>query len=316
LSETNHTSSVISTVALPEGVEGEIRSRFRFSNLSLRSLGPARFLALLGEPDALIVAPGDRIDADLIDGLPSSLRVIASYSVGLDHVDFGAAERRGIVVANTPGVLTDATADVAVMLILMTVRCAPRAMAELRDGKWAGWSPDHIFGRDLAGLTLGIAGPGAIGLATAQRAKAFGMTVAYWGRRRAEAFDAMAARYLPDWDEFAASVDVLSLHVPSTEATRNLVDARTISRLRGGAVLINTARGDLIDDDAVLAALASGKLAGVGLDVIRGEPAIDPRWLSAPNCVLLPHIGSATIETREAMGRIVIANIDRHLIGT
>jgi lactate dehydrogenase-like 2-hydroxyacid dehydrogenase len=307
--------AVVSTVALPQSVAAGIASRFRLTNLPLRTLGTDQFLGLLGEPEALIVAPGDRIDASLIEALPPSLRVIASYSVGLDHVDAEAAARRGIVVVNTPGVLTDATADIAMMLILMTVRCAPRAMGELRDGKWVGWSPDHIFGRDLAGLTLGIAGPGAIGLATAQRAKAFGMTVAYWGRRRAEAFDAMAARYLPDWDEFAASVDVLSLHVPSTEATRNLVGARTIGRMRSGAVLINTARGDLIDDDAVLGALARGKLAGVGLDVLRGEPAIDPRWLSAPNCVLLPHIGSATIETREAMGRMVIAHLDRHLIG-
>lgn len=316
MSETNHMLSVVSTVALPEGIESEIRARFRFANLSLRALGPAQFLALLGKPDALIVAPGDRIDADFIAALPPSLRVIASYSVGLDHVDLRAAERQGVAVTNTPGVLTDATADIAMMLILMTVRCAHRAIGELRNGQWIGWSPDHIFGRDLAGLTLGIAGPGAIGLATATRARAFGMEIAYWGRRKVEAFGSISARYMPDWCEFLASIDVLSLHVPSTDATRNLVNAEAIGRMRNDAVLINTARGDLIDDDAVLAALSDGKLAGVGLDVIRGEPNIDPRWLSAPNCVLLPHIGSATIQTRTAMGWMVIAHLERHLSRT
>ncbi len=304
---------IVATTGLPPNVEAQLRDRFALEVLVLREIGSEAFLAWLGEPDALVVAPGDVIDAALIAALPASVKMIASYSTGIDHIDIAAADARGIAIARTPGVLTDATADIAMLLILMTVRGAAAGQRLIAQREWQGWRPDQIFGHDLAGRVLGIVGPGAIGLATARRAQAFGMEIIYWGRSAREPFDAIGARAVLDWEAFLGVADVVSLHVPSTAQTRNLIDAAAIGRMRRGACLINTARGDLIDDNAVLAALSEGRLGGVGLDVIRGEPDIDPRWYTAPNCVLLPHIGSATHESRAAMGDCVIKALTAHL---
>lgn len=311
----NRRARVILTTELPASVATEIRTDFEVRDLPLRQLGAAAFLTALGAPDAIVVAPGDPIDADLIAALPASVKLLASYSTGLDHVDVPAAAARGIEVSSTPDVLTDATADVALMLILTALRGAGPARDLLHAGQWRGWAPAQIFGRDLKGRVLGIIGPGRIGQATAQRARAFGMRLRYWSaRRRSEPLDALGAAAVPDFRSFLSGCDVLSLHCPLTAETRNLIDANAIAALPPGAVLINTARGDLVDDDAVIAALASGQLGAAGFDVFRGEPDLDPRYLTAPNTFLLPHIGSSTAETRQAMGRVVLAHLRRVLL--
>jgi lactate dehydrogenase-like 2-hydroxyacid dehydrogenase len=304
--------------ALPEPVRVLLEAPFRLHAAPLRDRSPDAFAENLatapGPVRALVVAPGDPVDDARIAALPPSVRGIASYSTGLDHVDLSAAAARGLLVTNTPDVLTDATADVALLLILAAVRGAGRAAAVLREGAWDGWAPDQIWGHDLRGRTLGVVGPGRIGVATARRAVALGLAVRYWSaRRRSPELDALGATAQADWLRFLGGTDVLTLHCPSTPGTRRLIDARALAALPRGAVLVNTARGDLLDEDAVLAALASGHLAAVGLDVYANEPALDPRWRSAPGAVLLPHIGSATHETRLAMGRAVLDGLHRIL---
>ena len=306
--------SLVVTERLPENVWEAIEARYRASFVRLKELGRERFLDAIGSPDALVVSPGDPVDADLIAALPGSVKVIASYSVGLDHVDVAAARRRGIVVTNTPDVLTDATADIAMLLILGALRGVSAASRLILDGAWTGWQPAQIFGRDLAGKRLGIFGAGRIGLATACRAQAFGMKVRYWsGRARAEAFDRLEIDAVPDMDEFLAGTDVLSLHCPSTAETRGMVDRTLIEKLPPRAVIVNTGRGDLIVDRDVIDALRTGRLGGVGLDVFNGEPDIHPDYRQLPNAFILPHIGSATEETRLAMGRMLLAGLDANL---
>lgn len=300
------TRRIVVTTSLPASVKAQLQERFSLQHISLRDIGSVAFLAEMDDPHAIIVAPGDRIDAGLIDALPTSVKLIATYSTGIDHIDAAAAKARGIAIARTPGVLTEATADIAMLLVLMTIRGVGSAQRLVETRRWQGWRPDQIFGDDVAGSVLGIVGPGAIGLATARRAQVFGMEIVYWGRSNSDALDALGARAMLDWHSFLGAADVVSLHVPSTAATRNLIDTNAIIRMRRGTCLVNTARGDLIDDDAVLAALHDGQLGGVGLDVIRGEPDFDQRWYEARNTIVLPHIGSATRQTRDAMGQSVI----------
>lgn len=307
--------SVVSTTPLPSAVLKRVRADFGWLELPLQDLGIDGFLARMGHPAGLVVRPGDPIDAAFIDRLPESVKVIASYSVGLDHVDVRAARARGIVIGNTPDVLTDATADVAMMLIIGSLRGVPRAARMLREGEWTGWQPSQVFGRDLAGKTLGIFGAGRIGTATAKRARAFKMRLAYWsGHRRSPGMDALEAEAIEDWDAFLGRVDVVSLHAPSTPQTRGLFGPSTLGKLRAGSVLVNTARGDLVDDDAVIAAVEAGHLAAVGLDVYAGEPHFDRRYLTLENAFLLPHMGSASEETRLHMGEEVHACLKRALL--
>ncbi|MCA8900577.1 MAG: D-glycerate dehydrogenase [Hyphomonas sp.] len=308
---------VIVTQDLPADVLQATAARFQVSQISLKALGPEAFLKQIGEPDALIVSPGDPVNAALIAELPESVRVISSYSVGLDHVDLAAAEARGITVTNTPDVLTDATADVALLLILGALRGAAEAFRMISEDRWTGWQPAQVFGRDVTGKRLGIYGAGRIGLATVKRAQAFGMPVHYWsGRSRSADFDAIGAEPVSDMDAFLSRCDVLSLHCPSTPTTRGLVNAALIEKLPPRAVLINTGRGDLVVDGDVIAALKSCRLGAVGLDVFNGEPDIDPRYRTLSNAFVLPHIGSATEETRLAMGKVLLANLHDALSGT
>lgn len=305
---------VIVTGTLPAEVEQALAQRYDVDRVELRSVGIEGFLSAIGAPDGVVVQPGDPVNAELIGRLPQSVRVIASYSVGLDHVDLDAAAARGLPVTNTPDVLTEATADVAMLLILGTLRGASPAAAMLREGRWAGWQPAQVFGSDLTGRTLGIFGAGRIGTATAARAKAFGMRLIYWsGRGASGPLDGLGAESLPDLDAFLGRSEVLSLHAPSNDDTRGFVNAATIEKLPKGAIIINTARGDLLNDSDVIAAARSGRLAGVGLDVFAGEPDLDRGYLDLPNAFLLPHIGSATTETRAAMGQKVIEGLGRHL---
>lgn len=303
---------------LPAAVRGRLAERWRLHPAPLRGRDVEAFrrdlAAAPGPVRALVVAPGDPVDARRIALLPDTVRGIASYSAGLDHVDEDAAAARGLLVTSTRDVLTDATADVALLLILATVRGAGDAAATLRGGRWTGWAPDQIWGHDLRERVLGIVGPGRIGVATARRARALGMSLRYWSaRRRSPELDALEAVGEPNWHRFLEGTQVLSLHCPATRETRSLIDRAAIAALPPGAVLVNTARGDLLDEDAVLEALHAGHLGAVGLDVFRGEPDVDPRWLAAPRTVLLPHVGSATHETRAAMGRSVAEGLARIL---
>ena len=305
-------AEILVTGLLPQSVDQQLKARFAVKNVDLQREGAASLLDALGNARAIVVIPGDPVDATLINALPAHIGLIASYSTGLDHIDVTAAHACGIRVTNTPDVLTDATADVAMLLLLGALRGATTAISLVRSGQWSGWQPAQIFGYDIKGRTLGIFGGGRIGAATAERAVAFGMNLTYHSRRRNEALEALGATFVQQRSEFWPSADVISLHAPSTPETRNIIDATAIARMRKGAFLINTARGDLIDDDVVISALEAGRLGGVGFDVFRNEPDFDARYSDLPNAFLLPHIGSATHETRLAMGAAVIDTLEAH----
>ncbi|WP_324260589.1 D-glycerate dehydrogenase [Altererythrobacter sp. H2] len=259
----------------------------------------------------LVPTVTDRIDAALIQGAGPQLGLIASFGAGTDHIDLAAAHARKIIVTNTPGVFTDDTADIAMEMIIGIPRRVREGVAMVRRGEWTGWTPTALLGRKLAGKVLGIVGMGRIGQAVAHRARAFGLEIAYHNRKRLpEALERMlGARYVESLDLLVAEADILSLHCPATPGTQHLMDARRFGLMKPGACLINTARGDLVDQQAMIAALASGQLSGAGLDVYPDEPNVDPRLLDLPNVMTLPHIGSATREGREASGEKVIANI-------
>ncbi|MEW4447875.1 D-glycerate dehydrogenase [Qipengyuania sp. JC766] len=265
----------------------------------------------LKECHVLVPTVTDRIDAELIAGAGEQLGLIASFGAGTDHIDLAAARKRGIMVTNTPGVFTDDTADLTMAGIIGVPRRIREGVALIRRGEWSGWTPTALLGRKLAGKTLGIVGMGRIGQAVAHRARAFGLEIAYHNRKRVpEAVERMlGARYVADLDDLMAQADILTLHSPASEETRGMIDARRIALMKPGSSLINTARGDLVDQEALIAALESGHLAGAGLDVYPDEPQVDKRLIRHPNVMTLPHIGSATVEGREASGMKVIANI-------
>jgi glyoxylate reductase len=259
----------------------------------------------------LVPTVTDRIDAELIESAGAQLGLIASFGAGTDHIDLAAAARRKIMVTNTPGVFTDDTADIAMEMIIGIPRRVREGVAMVRRGEWTGWTPTALLGRKLAGKVLGIVGMGRIGQAVAHRARAFGLEIAYHNRKPLpEAAERMlGARHVASLDALVAEADILSLHCPATPDTHHLMDARRFALMQPGACLINTARGELVDQEAMIAALASGHLSGAGLDVYPDEPNVDQRLLELPNVMTLPHIGSATREGREASGEKVIANI-------
>jgi lactate dehydrogenase-like 2-hydroxyacid dehydrogenase len=277
-------------------------------------LAHGELAAAMSDFDVLCPTVSDRIDADVINA-PGTTRVklIANYGVGFDHIDIAAAKAKGIAVTNTPGVLTDATADLALTLILMASRRAGEGERELRAGKWTGWRPTHQIGSALKDKVLGLVGFGRIGQATAERAHhGFGMKIAYYARRAAgeDVAGPLQAEFVPDLADLLSRSDFLSLHVPGGAATEKLIDARAIARMKKGSYLINTARGAIVDHDALAEALASGQLAGAGLDVYPNEPHVPPALLELENVVLLPHLGSANAETRIAMGMRALANVE------
>jgi lactate dehydrogenase-like 2-hydroxyacid dehydrogenase len=304
---------IVVAARLPPSVEAAFVERYDARILPLDTIARIDFAREVGAARIIVPAVGVAVDRPLIEALPGSVRLIANFGAGTDHIDLAAAAARGLMVSNTPDVLTAATADIAMLLILSALRGASDAERQLRAGAWRGWTPADIRGHDLAGRTLGIWGFGRTGRATAARAAAFGMEVIYHGRARHE--DEAGARYVAERAAFLSAADVLSLHMPANAETRRVLDRATIAALKPGAVVVNTARGELIDDDALIDALEDGRVGAVGLDVFAGEPALNPRWLSAPRAVLLPHIGSATHETRMAMGLRVMANIEAFLAG-
>lgn len=268
-------------------------------------------IAAMADADVLVPTVTDVIDADLIAAAPPRLRLIANFGAGIDHVDLRAARMKRIVVTNTPGVFTDDTADMTLALILSVARRMNYGGRVLRSGQWQGWSPSTMLGARLGGRVLGIVGMGRIGQAVAHRARAFGLSVVYHNRHRLpDALEMMlGARHEPDLDALLAQADILTLHCPATPETHHLIDARRIALMKPGAFLINTARGQIVEEEAMIAALVSGHLGGAGLDVFEHEPMVDARLRDHHNVAILPHMGSATVEGRLASGDKVIANI-------
>ena len=271
----------------------------------------AALTAAMADCDVFVPTVTDTIDAALIEAAPPRLKLIANYGAGVNHIDLAAARAKGITVTNTPGVFTEDTADFTMALILSV----PRRLAEgerlMLSGKWAGWSPNGMLGHRIGGKTLGIIGFGRIGEAVAQRARAFGMDILYNKRHRLPASieDQLGVTFEPDLDRLVAKSDIITLHCPLTAETDKLISAARIAAMKSDAYLINTSRGELVDEDALIEALQANRIAGAGLDVYTHEPAVDARLLELSNVVLLPHLGSATVEGREASGERVIANI-------
>ncbi len=256
----------------------------------------------------------DRIDPELLDAA-GDLRVVANLAVGFDNLDVAAASARGVVVTNTPGVLTDATADLAFALLLAAARRLGEGERLVRDGEWRVWGPNQLLGRPVAGQTLGIVGLGAIGTAVARRARGFDMTVQYVNRHPNPAAEAATGARRVELDELLATSDFVSLHAPLNDQSRQLIDAAALARMKSTAVLVNTARGPLVDEAALVEALASGVIAAAGLDVFTDEPRLAPGLAQLDNVVVLPHIGSATTAARGAMVELACANIVAVLSG-
>jgi len=265
--------------------------------------------------DAILCTPADRMSAADIAALSSSVRVISTFSVGYDHIDVRAATAHGILVTNTPGVVTDATADIALLLLLGAARRATEGQALARSGAWRGWNPTQLLGNDLTERVLGIVGMGRIGQAVAKRAISFGMHVHYLsGSDRPKSLPFPARQHCTE-NTFWSACEFLSLHLPSTPENYHFLNAQRLSQMPCGSILVNTSRGEIVDDDAVIAALHGGRLAAVGLDVYPDEPRIPAGYLALPNAFLLPHLGSATHGTRLAMGVRALDNIDAVLRG-
>lgn len=261
--------------------------------------------------DVLVPTVTDRIDAALIEALPASVRLLANFGAGVNHIDLKAAKARGIIVTNTPGVFTDDTADLTMALILNVPRRLGEGHRLMRSGEWKGWSPTGMLGHRVGGKTLGIVGFGRIGEAVAMRARAFGLNILYNKRSRLPASleEELGVTFEPDLNRLVAKSDIITLHCPLSAETDKLMSRERIGMMKRDAYLINSSRGELVDEDALIEALSRGRIAGAGLDVYTHEPAVDSRFLNIPNVVLLPHLGSATFEGREASGEKVIANI-------
>jgi lactate dehydrogenase-like 2-hydroxyacid dehydrogenase len=302
----------------PEPVERALQDRFEVVlNGTDRPLSGAELAQAAAEFDVLCPTVSDRIGSDIINS-GSRLKLIANYGVGFDHIDLEAAKMRGVAVTNTPGVLTDATADIALTLLLMAARRAGEGERELREGRWSGWRPTHLIGSALKGKVLGLVGMGRIAVATARRAHhGFGMRIAYYGRRECDPAIAeeLGAEFFPDLHTLLGASDFVSLHVPGGAETANLIDATAIAAMKPGGYLINTARGGIVDHDALADALDRGHLAGAGLDVYPHEPQVPQSLLALENVVLLPHLGSANAETRIAMGMKALANVEAYANG-
>lgn len=303
---------VIVTRELPDAVMDRMEQLFDTrNNRGDAAMTRDELAAAMADCDVLVPTVTDHIDADLIAGASERLKLIANFGAGVNHIDLRAARARGIIVTNTPGVLTEDTADMTMALIVSV----PRRLAEgeklVRSGQWKGWSPGGMLGHRIGGKALGIVGMGRIGQAVALRARAFGLSIHYHNRHRLPAVleAQLAATWHESLDEMLAAIDILTIHTPRNADSENLIDARRIALLRPHVYLINASRGGIVDEEALVIALENGRLAGAGLDVWQHEPEIDPRLLALPNVVMTPHMGSATFEGRMATGDKVIANI-------
>ncbi len=264
---------------------------------------------------ALLVCPTDRVSAEVIEQLPDSIVAITTFSVGYDHVDVAAATKRGITVTNTPDVLTNATADMAMLLLLGAARQARAGEAMVREATWTAWAPTGLLGTEVSGKRLGILGMGRIGRAVAQRARGFDMEIHYQDVVRSPDDEDASAHYHETVESLLRVSSFLTVHCPLIPETRHLLNAERIALLPDGAVLVNAARGDIVDDEALIAAVKSGKVAAIGLDVYEGEPNLNPGYRTLENSFLMPHLGSATVETRDAMGFTALDNLDAIFAG-
>ena len=301
---------------LPAAVEARLARDYRPRlNPDDRLYTAEELVAAAEGAAAILPCHTEHLTAEVIAKLPASVRAICNYSVGVDHVDLAAAKARGIIVTNTPDVLSDATAEIAILLMLGAARRAGEGERLVRDATWKDWSPSFMVGRQVTGKRLGVVGMGRVGQVVARRARGFEMEIHYHNRRPLDPAAEAGAVYHESLDSLLGVSDVLSLNCPATPETKGLLDAETIARLPDGAIVVNTARGALVDDEDLIAALASGKVAAAGLDVYNNEPDIHPGYRELPNTFLLPHIGSATLETRDAMGFRALDNMDAIFAG-
>ncbi|MDG1450804.1 MAG: D-glycerate dehydrogenase [Ascidiaceihabitans sp.] len=304
--------SVFVTRRLPEPVEKRLSELF---DVQLRTddvaMSREELAVAMKTAEVLVPTITDTIDAGLIGQAGSQLKLIANYGAGVDNIDVATARERGVLVSNTPGVLTEDTADMAMGLILAITRRIPEGLAAMQTEQWQGWSPTALLGGRIGGRRIGILGMGRIGRAVAQRASAFGMEVHYHNRRRLrrETEDELQATYWESLDQMVARMDVISINCPHTPSTFHLMNARRLKLMKPSAVIVNTSRGEVIDENALTRMLRDGAIAGAGLDVYEKGTTVNPRLREMPNVVLLPHMGSATVESRIEMGEKVIINI-------
>lgn len=304
--------SVVVTRRLPDPVETRLKELF---DAELRDgdapMSREELVSAMQRADVLVPTLSDHIDANMLAQAGERLKLIANYGAGVDHIDVHSARQRGVLVSNTPGVVTEDTADMTIALMLAVTRRIPEGLAEMQRGEWRGWSPMAHLGGRIGGRRLGILGMGRIGQAVARRAQAFGMQIHYHNRKRLrpEVEEPLEATFWESLDQMVARMDVISVNCPHTPSTFHLLNARRLKLLKPSAVLINTSRGEVIDENALTRGLRAGEIAGAGLDVYERGAEINPRLRELPNVVLLPHMGSATIEGRVEMGEKVILNI-------
>lgn len=313
-----HLPRLLVTRRLPGSVEDRLRHSFHVqTNESDVPLGRDALVAAMTQFDAISPTITDRVDAEMIGTAGATVRFFGNFGAGVEHIDLEAARLAGIPVTNTPDALTEATAEIAILLMLMAARRAGEGERELRSGQWTGWRPTHLIGQSISGKTLGLVGFGRIAQATAARARAFNMTILYHSRRPAapDVEARFGATFVPALEDLAARSDILSLHVPGGSATRHLVNADLLDRMKQTAIFINTARGPIVDEGALATALRDRRIFSAGLDVFEKEPTVPPSLLALENVVLLPHLGSATIETRTAMGMQMADNLEAFFDG-
>jgi lactate dehydrogenase-like 2-hydroxyacid dehydrogenase len=310
---------LVITRRLPQAVEDTLAAEFdTHVNRDDEPFDADALRNAFAEADGVLCTVTDRIVADVLAVRPMRARILANFGVGHDHIDVTAAKAAGLLVTNTPGVLTDSTADLTMALILMVMRRCGEGEREVRAGRWTGWRPTHMLGTQVTGKTLGIIGFGRIGRAVAARARhGFGMRVLFHTRTAPHASDVAetGAEARDSIDALLEECDVVSMHCPATPATRHLLDRTRIARMKPGAFVINTARGGIVDEEALIEALRSGELGGAGLDVYDGEPRVHEGLRALDNVVLLPHLGSSTVETRVAMGMRAVANLRAFFAG-
>ena len=302
---------VLVTRKLPDAVEKKLAADFTpVLNPDDTLYDTEELLQLAANADAILPCHTEKFSAETIARLPGRVKAIANFSVGVDHVDLEAARDKGVIVTNTPDVLSDATAEIAMLLMLGAARRASEGERIMRSQQWKDWSPAFMVGRQITGKRLGILGMGRVGQVVAARARGFDMTIHYHNRRPLDASLAAGAEYHDSVEGLLAAVDVLSIHCPASAATAGLLNRERLALMHADAILVNTSRGAVVDDDALVNALKSGEIAAAGLDVYNGEPdAIHPGYRALDNVFLLPHIGSATVETRDAMGFRAIDNL-------
>ena len=309
---------VVVTRRLPDVIETRMMELFDARlNLNDEPMSQAELVEAVKTAEVLVPTVTDRIDAAILSQAGPQLRLIASFGTGVDHIDLKTARQRGITVTNTPGVLTEDTADMTMALILAVPRRLTEGERLLREGEWRGWSPTHMLGHRITGKRLGIIGMGRIGSAVARRAKGFGLSIHYHNRRRVhqDLEEELEATYWESLDQMLARMDIISINCPHTPATYHLLSARRLKLLQSTTYIVNTSRGEVVDENALTRMLERGEIAGAGLDVFEHEPAVNPKLLKLSNVVLLPHMGSATIEGRNAMGEKVIINIKTFVDG-